>query len=144
MEILKAAYHRSGEDFAARVTLHAWSRNPTSLVREFKQLLGRMCSRPDEQTLIFSFVNMLKAGLRKQVLLRCPENGAWDSLSAVTDAAVLVESDALLEQVWWMLLAGMQTGNQSGISSSTSPKALLTGLSRNVPRLTVWVDPAQT
>ncbi len=54
-----------------------------------------MRSRPDEQTLIFSFVNMLKAGLRKQVLLRCPESGAWDSLSAVTDAAVLVESDAL-------------------------------------------------
>ncbi len=54
-----------------------------------------MGSRPDEQSFIFSFVNMLKAGLRKQVLLRCPESGAWDSLSAVADAAVLVESDAL-------------------------------------------------
>ncbi len=84
VEILTAPYHRSGEDFAARVTLHAMKQKPNqdvnSLVREFKQLLGRMRSRPDEQTLIFSFVNMLKAGLRKQVLLRCPESGAWDSL----------------------------------------------------------------
>ncbi len=51
-------------------------------------------------------------------------------------------SRMLLEQVWLMLLAGMQTGNQSGISSSTSPRALLTGLS--IPELTVWVGPAQT
>ena len=99
VERMTKAYHRSGEDFAARVKLHAMKQKPdqdvNSLVREFKQLLGRMRSRPDEQTLIFSFVNMLKAGLRKQVLLRCPQSGAWDSLSAVTDAAVLVESDAL-------------------------------------------------
>ena len=42
-------------------------------------------------------------------------------------------SRMLLEQVWLMLLAGMQTGNQSGISSSTSPRALLTVFQETFP-----------
>ena len=50
--MMTTAYHRSGEDFAARVMLPAMKQKPNqdvnSLVREFKQLLGRMRSRPDE------------------------------------------------------------------------------------------------
>ena len=66
-----------------------------SFVRDLNMLLGKMRTRPDEPSLVFAFVGMLKPTKRNIMMQRAPEGGMWPTLDAAIKMAVIVESDML-------------------------------------------------
>ncbi len=96
-DTMKNAYSRIEQDFAARVGFHEIEQKSdqdvNGLVREMRELLGKMDGLPDAKTQAFMLVNALKENIRKATMRQAPRGGSWASFDEAAEAAVVAEAD---------------------------------------------------
>ncbi len=95
--IMKGAYSRIEQDFAARVDFHDLKQKPdqdvNSLVRDMRGLFSKMDQLPDPKTQAFTLVSALEENLRKSVMRLAPRSGSWSDFDEAAEAAVVAEAD---------------------------------------------------
>ena len=95
--IMKGAYSRIEQDFAARVEFHEieqkHDQDVNSLVRTMRELISKMDELPDPKTQAFTLVGALREDIRKATMRLAPRGGSWASFDEAAEAAVIAEAD---------------------------------------------------
>ncbi len=121
--IMKGAYSRIEQDFAARVEFHEisqkYDQDVNSLVRTMRELISKMDELPDPKTQAFTLVGALRENIRRATMRLAPRGGSWASFDEAAEAAVIAEADQKRNS---LLSRGTKAQNQVDSKKSSHRK----------------------